>query len=82
MNLKIVKHGKRYFFAKSGKEWDIEKFFDEVTDQGLQLIEVKVTDLEIPAVMELKDDMTLDMWLTFLAQWKQLKAGKMKVVVL
>ena len=40
--LKIVKNDGRYFFAKNGKEWEIEKFFDHITEEGVNTMKIEV----------------------------------------
>lgn len=43
MIIKIIKDiNNRYFFAKNGKEWEIEKMFDKLTKKGLNSIRIEI----------------------------------------
>ncbi len=43
MIIKITKDiNGRYFFTKNGKEWIIEKMFDQLTKEGINTIKIEI----------------------------------------
>ena len=46
MIIKINKIGKRFFFTKNGKEWDVQVMMENILDEGENIIKIEIIPSE------------------------------------
>lgn len=77
--MNITKIGKRYFYTKTGKEWEFEKHLDMITTEGQNKIRLVVIP-ELPAMIFLNKNTTDEQYQEFIRQVKQSKSGKCVII--
>ena len=46
MIIKINKIGDRFFFTKSGKEWDVQAMMEDILEEGTNIIKIEIIQPE------------------------------------